>query len=97
MSNTPTPHDFLDDPEKMDDFIEMSRDSFLASYSYLTHEEYDLTKKHLLDAISLHEYTVEFTSTLTVYATNEEEALRIAEDRHTLDDEYAYVNGECYS
>ena len=36
-------HDFLDDDEKMADFMTMSTDEFLASYSYLTIEEYQLT------------------------------------------------------
>lgn len=36
-------HDFLDDDEKMNDFIRMSKKEFLDSYSYLTEEEYNLT------------------------------------------------------
>ena len=35
--------DFYDDEEKMRDFYNLTRDQFLASYSYLTPEEYDLT------------------------------------------------------
>jgi len=96
MSNTPTPCDFLQDAEKMDDFIEMSRDSFLASYSYLTHEEYDLTKDRLLSSAGLHKYEVQFSSTYTVYATDEDEAVRIAEGRREPGDEYAYVDSKCW-
>lgn len=35
--------DFYDDEEKMRDFYHLTRDQFLASYSYLTPEEYELT------------------------------------------------------
>lgn len=34
---------FLADEEKMRDFVELSKDEFLASYSYLTEDEYDNT------------------------------------------------------
>ena len=37
--------DFLDDEEKMADFVFLTKDEFLASYSYLTEEEYDSTKE----------------------------------------------------
>lgn len=39
------PHSFIDDEEKMRDFVEMKKEDFLASYSYLTEEEYDATEK----------------------------------------------------
>ena len=35
--------DFLDDEEKMVDFVFLTKEEFLASYSYLTEEEYDAT------------------------------------------------------
>lgn len=35
--------DFYDDKEKMRDFHILSKEEFLASYSYLTEEEYDAT------------------------------------------------------
>lgn len=35
--------DFCDDEEKMRDFYNLTRDQFLAFYSYLTPKEYDLT------------------------------------------------------
>lgn len=38
-------HPFLDDEEKMRDFEEMTKEEFLASYSYLTEAEYDVTKR----------------------------------------------------
>ena len=38
MNNT-----FIDDKEKMRDFYELTKEEFLASYSYLTEEEYDAT------------------------------------------------------
>lgn len=36
---------FIDDKEKMRDFFLLSKDEFLASYSYLTEEEYNNTKE----------------------------------------------------
>jgi len=36
--------DFTDDKEKMIDFKLLSKTEFLSSYSYLTEEEYNLTK-----------------------------------------------------
>lgn len=41
--------DFVGDIEKMFDFIELSREEFMESYSYLSKEEYDLTKLHVLE------------------------------------------------
>ena len=43
--------DFIDDVEKMYDFIELSKDEFLSSYSYLTEAEYRLTKLRVLEII----------------------------------------------
>lgn len=37
--------DFIDDEEKMRDFPILTKEEFLASYSYLTEEEYDATKE----------------------------------------------------
>ena len=39
--------DFIDDKEKMRDFVELSKDNFLKLYSYLTEAEYEATKKKL--------------------------------------------------
>ena len=36
---------FIDDEEKMKDFIKLTKDEFLASYRYLTEEEYKKTKE----------------------------------------------------
>ena len=38
-------HSFIDDYDKMRDFAILSKDDFLASYGYLTEEEYDATSK----------------------------------------------------
>jgi len=35
--------DFCDDAEKMVDFLQLSKEEFLESYSYMTEEEYLLT------------------------------------------------------
>lgn len=39
---------FIDDKEKMHDFNCMTKSEFLASYSYLTEQEYDDTQTHYL-------------------------------------------------
>ncbi len=44
--------DFLDDPDKMRDFITLSKEEFLASYSYLTENEYEATVKLLGEIIT---------------------------------------------
>ena len=36
--------DFLDDEEKMYDFDRLTKEEFLFSYSYLSEEEYNLTR-----------------------------------------------------
>jgi hypothetical protein len=38
---------FLDDAEKMADFEILTREEFLTSYSYLTEQEYDNTKREV--------------------------------------------------
>lgn len=35
---------FLDDEEKMNDFDRLTKEEFLLSYSYLSEEEYNLTR-----------------------------------------------------
>ena len=44
-------YDFMGDAEKMFDFLQLSKDEFLKSYSYLTEEEYDLTAYRVLDMV----------------------------------------------
>ena len=51
---------FLSDKEKMTDFKNFSKNEFLKSYSYLTEEEYDNTKKlynSLLDKVKSYDET----------------------------------------
>ncbi len=43
----PQYHDFCDDVDKMRDFPNMTKADFLAFYSYLTEEEYDMTVEKL--------------------------------------------------
>lgn len=43
---------FHDDREKMIDFLELSKEEFLTSYSYLTEEEYKATKHTILRKLS---------------------------------------------
>lgn len=40
---------FYNDKEKMIDFFGLSKEEFLESYSYLTDEEYELTRKYVID------------------------------------------------
>ena len=42
--------DFMTDKEKMVDFFILSKEEFLASYSYLTDEEYEATVKEVIKA-----------------------------------------------
>lgn len=39
---------FISDIEKMYDFLELSKEEFLQSYSYLTEKEYDLTYQEFI-------------------------------------------------
>lgn len=39
---------FIDDEEKMVDFFILTKEEFLMSYSYLTEEEYDATKRDVI-------------------------------------------------
>ena len=36
---------FIDDEEKMYDFVRLTKEEFLSSYSYLTEDEYNNTKR----------------------------------------------------
>ena len=42
---------FIDDQEKMIDFFISTKGEFLSFYSYLTDEEYEATKKEVLERI----------------------------------------------
>lgn len=42
--------DFMPDQEKMVDFFILSKEEFLASYSYLTDEDYEATVKEVIKA-----------------------------------------------
>ena len=44
---------FLDDKEKMEDFVDLTKGEFLKSYSYLTEEEYDETADLLKDKVNV--------------------------------------------
>lgn len=48
--NTNKLQDFCDDVEKMADFVNLSKEEFLKSYSYLKEEEYGLTEKKMNDS-----------------------------------------------
>lgn len=49
LENTFATMNFIDDEEKMRDFYRLSKDDFLSSYSYLTEQEYDATKRYVLE------------------------------------------------
>ena len=42
---------FIDDKCKISDMISLSKKEFLESYRYLTEEEYNQTKKEILDLV----------------------------------------------
>lgn len=45
MENIFKDADFIDDSEKMYDFVRLTKEEFLSSYSYLTEDEYDSVEK----------------------------------------------------
>ena len=45
--------DFCDDAEKMRDFHTLSKEDFLFSYSYVTEEEYNLTRMKVNNSMYL--------------------------------------------
>ena len=45
MENVYKDADFIDDEEKMYDFVRLTKEEFLSSYSYLTEDEYNNTKR----------------------------------------------------
>ena len=45
MENIYKDADFIDDEEKMYDFVRLTKEEFLSSYSYLTEDEYNNTKR----------------------------------------------------
>lgn len=52
---------FIDDEEKMQDFVRLTKEEFLLSYSYLTEEEYELTENnisHTPDAIEINDTAI---------------------------------------
>lgn len=64
MSNEFKNTDFLDDEEKMRDFICLTKEEFLASYSYLTEDEYDNTyKRYYVQNLKIIEKCEKFTQT----------------------------------
>lgn len=45
---------FMHDSDKMKDFLSMSQEDFLRSYSYLTDAECEATKKQVYRAVNMH-------------------------------------------
>ena len=45
MENIYKNADFIDDEEKMYDFVRLTKEEFLLSYSYITENEYENTKR----------------------------------------------------
>lgn len=46
-------HSFIDDADKLRDFFALSKDEFLASYSYLTEEDYEITREQIIDKATM--------------------------------------------
>jgi hypothetical protein len=59
--------DFIFDKAKMVDFFILSKDEFLASYSYLEEEEYDDTVQEVIDCIDRRVGGYENTSDMKEY------------------------------
>ena len=57
MENIYKDSDFIDDEEKMYDFVRLTKEEFLLSYSYLTEDEYNNTKR-LYDIKQNGDYTL---------------------------------------
>lgn len=66
---------FIDDAEKMRDFIILSKEDFLKSYSYINEGSYDLTKKEYdsMRGIDL-DYLAERTGVRKIYIVSQTEA-----------------------
>lgn len=66
---------FVDDAEKMRDFIILSKEDFLKSYSYINEDSYDLTKKEYdsMRDIDL-DYLAERTGVRKIYIVSQTEA-----------------------
>lgn len=66
----PIGHSFIDDKEKMIDFMDMPMHEFLGSYSYLTEKDYEATAEDVMKLTGVHfdsydEYTIR-SSTISV-------------------------------
>lgn len=58
----PTGHSFIDDREKMIDFMDLPMNVFLSSYSYISREDYEATEKDVMRLIGINfESLDEFT------------------------------------
>lgn len=77
MSITPSPSAFIDDAEKMWDFLHMSMEEFLSSYSYLTREDYRLTVLRIASYLpcDMHLPVDIFMDTVTDYTDDMQAAL----------------------
>ena len=58
---------FSNDKEKMIDFLELTKDEFLQSYSYLTEKEYEETKKDVLNQLANQDLVVLLNAFLDNY------------------------------
>ena len=87
---------FINDNKKMKDFLEMDKDSFLESYSYLTEEDYNDTAKACVklayEADSTGdvsaEYMTEILTDCDVHTWKMYEDLYILYDRQTEEGRY---------
>ena len=46
-------YSFIDDADKLRDFFQLSKDEFLASYSYLTEEDYEATREEIIEKTTM--------------------------------------------
>ena len=44
---------FIDDADKLRDFFKLTKDEFLSSYSYLTEDDYEITRDEIINKVTV--------------------------------------------
>lgn len=83
---------FLDAWEKMRDYVILSKDEFLFSYSYLTEENYDATTKEV-EALPLRDWA-NFANLVRIYDSVDEENPIYEKCMNTLQEACSRLKGE---
>lgn len=64
---------FADELHKIDDMLICSKDDFLYSYNYLSEDDYEETRKYIIDVFKKHYKTNNILADITTYEGNENE------------------------